>query len=126
MRRIATFGLVGLTASLVHFLIATGLYRLGFASLFAANAAGFACAFAVSYAGHYFLTFKSDAAHGAALLKFALTAATGFAVNNAVLWLSVENLGLPGEFALLLAIGLAAIAVYVLSRNFAFAGRKAL
>lgn len=124
MKRIATFGLVGLTASLVHFLAATGLYRLGFASLFAANAAGFACAFAVSYFGHYFLTFKSDSAHGPALAKFALTAATGFAVNNVVLWVFAGWFGMRGEIALALAIGMAAIAVYVLSRNFAFAAPK--
>lgn len=121
MRRIFLFGFVGGMATLVHFVVATAVFRGLGLSIFLGNIAGYAIAFFVSYFGHYHLTFESREHHGAALRKFAFTAGAGFVVNNAVLAAMTLALGRESLVSLAIAIVAAAVAVYVLSRYWAFA-----
>lgn len=58
LRQLLMFGLVGLAATLTHYLIALGSHEaLGF-SLYVANLAGYVSAVGVSYFGHGLLTFR--------------------------------------------------------------------
>ena len=123
MRRLATFGLVGVAASLIHFLLATILLEWLAMSVFLANVAGFAAAFMVSYLGHYHLTFRSAASHATALGRFVMVALAGFAINN--ICLAVLTLATRRESAASLAASIlvAAAAVYFLSGRWAFMRR---
>lgn len=121
MRRIAAFGLVGLLASAVHFLLAAALLRAGLAGLFGANLAGFALAFAVSYAGHYRFSFAASAPHRRAAPRFLATALAGLALNNATLALLVLATGSQSIWLIAAAITVAALGVYLLGRFWAFA-----
>lgn len=48
LRQLAVFGLVGLTATLTHYLVALGAHEIFGFNLYAANLAGYACAAGVS------------------------------------------------------------------------------
>jgi putative flippase GtrA len=124
VKRVAVFGLVGVAASVVHYLVALLAMRLGAGTIFLANLAGFALAFAVSYVGHYHLTFASGAAHRQALPRFLATALVGLGVNNLVLGLLVWAAGAERTGFIAVAILAAAGSVYVLSRGWAFAGLR--
>ncbi len=121
MRRLLTFGFFGGLATLVHFAVATTIFRLASGHIFLANLAGFMVAFAVSYLGHYHFTFRSSASHGAAMPRFLATALAGLAINNGVLALTVLATGRQSIAGLAVAIVFAAACVYVISRRWAFA-----
>lgn len=116
------FGFVGGLASLVHFVVASALFWTMPGRLFAANVAGFAVAFFVSYFGHYHLTFRAGTAHGDSIWRFGLVALLGFAINMAVLALFTWLVGYQTLAGLAVAIVFAAGSVYLLSRTWAFAG----
>ena len=121
-RRILSFVVVGSTAALVHWSVVVTLVRqLGLLPL-AANVAGWAVAFSVSFAGQSALTFRD---HRAPLLQsmrrfFALSLG-GFCINEASYALLLR--WSPWRYDVLLAIVLVGVAVvtYLLSRRWAFA-----
>lgn len=123
MRKVVLFGLVGLTASVVHFLLAATLFSYLGVNLFLANVFGFLLAFSVSYFGHYYLTFRSRQAHRTAITRFVVTALTGFAVNNVSLAMMTWAIGYESQWSLATAIIVAAAVVYLLSGRWAFAAR---
>jgi putative flippase GtrA len=121
VKRIAVFGIVGVAASVVHYLVALGAMRLGAGTIFLANLAGFCAAFALSYVGHYHLTFTASAAHRQALPRFFATALIGLAINTLVLALLVWLTGAENIRFVAIAILVAAGSVFLLSRRWAFA-----
>jgi putative flippase GtrA len=123
VKTVIYFGLVGVTASLVHLLLASALFSLAGMSIFTANVFGFAVAFAVSYFGHYHLTFRSQQAHRVAVARFVVTALAGFAINNLCLAMLTWAIGHESQWSLAAAILVAAAVVYLLSGRWAFAGR---
>ena len=86
-----------------------------------ANAAGFAVAFVVSFAGHRWLSFQdADTSFWQSLRRFALTALAGFAANEVFFVVLLRGLGLPSFLALFVALVLASAQTFVLSRLWAF------
>jgi len=124
LRKLATFGAVGGAASVVHIAVAYGAMRAAGFGVFAANAAGFGAAFLWSYFGHYYLTFRSGKAHGAAFGQFFLVALAGFAINNGVVLLWQRAAGSASIWAVVVAVAIAAGAVFLASNFWAFARRS--
>lgn len=120
LRKISVFGLVGVTSSLIHFVVASAAMYFFESHIFLGNLLGFAVAFVVSYLGHYHWTFRSNANHRAAALRFMATASAGFLVNNMILFILVQSTGRELRIYLIIAIAVAAAAVYVLSNRWAF------
>lgn len=86
-----------------------------------ANALGFIVAFFVSFAGHRWLSFRDAATGmGQSLLRFALTALAGFAVNELVFSALLRLAHWPSWLALLAAMLVAAGQTFVLGRYWAF------
>lgn len=86
-----------------------------------ANALGFVIAFGVSFAGHRSLSFRgSRTGLRQSLLRFALTALAGFAVNESLFTLLLRGAGWPSWLALFAAMGVAAGQTFVLGRFWAF------
>jgi len=118
IRKVATFGAVGVAATAVHLSIAWVL--LGPLGGLAANAAGFVAGLGVTYLGNYFATFKSEAAHGPTLVRFLVVSAATLAASEwALIALHAmradERVGLVIAIALLplLRFGLLAKQVFV-------------
>lgn len=113
------FGLVGVAAALTHLAVFEGLKTTLWPEL--ANAAGFAVAFVVSFAGHRWLSFAdSRTPLGQSLRRFGVTALAGFACNELCFMGLYRLAGWPSLAALLAAMVLAAVQTFVLSRFWAF------
>ncbi|QXL85369.1 GtrA family protein [Comamonas sp. NLF-1-9] len=86
-----------------------------------ANALGFIVAFFVSFAGHRWLSFRDAATGmGQSLLRFALTALAGFALNELVFSALLRLAHWPSWLALVAAMLVAACQTFVLGRYWAF------
>jgi putative flippase GtrA len=88
----------------------------------AANVAGWAVAFAVSYMGHARLTFAdAGAAANQSAPRFLVISAAGFTVNEAAYALLLGRSGLHYALALGLVLVGVALLTYFSSRHWAFA-----
>ena len=86
-----------------------------------ANACGFLIAFAVSFVGHRFLSFRdTTVALGLSLARFTGTALAGFACNEAVFMLLLRVWHWPDLVALGVALIVAAGQTFLLGRYWAF------
>lgn len=121
-RRILSFVVVGGTAALVHWATVVALVRQLALPPLAANVAGWAVAFSVSFAGQSMLTFRDHQAPLAqAMRRFFALSLAGFCINEASYALLLRFS--PWRFDVLLALVLVGVAVltFVLSRRWAFA-----
>ena len=87
----------------------------------AANGLGFVIAFAVSFGGHRWLSFKGTSTPiQQSLLRFGVTALAGFACNEVVFMVLTRHYGWFGLLALFAALVVASAQTFVLSRIWAF------
>ncbi|MDF0605101.1 GtrA family protein [Neisseriaceae bacterium TC5R-5] len=115
------FGLVGISAMLLHFIIAAGLLIPWGVDPLLANALGFLIAFQLSYWGHRHKTFRAKhIPHRQALPRFFGIACLSFAVNEGMYYLLLEQTSLDSRLALLLVLLSVAILTFVLSKLWAF------
>ncbi len=124
-REVAVFGVVGVAATVAHYVIANFVNSAFGISIFWCNLIGFLCAFSVSYFGHYHLSFRSDAPHLKALPKFGFTALLGFLVNNAVLVVLVWGAGQERIWFIAIAMVFSAGTVFTVSKFWSFANHGA-
>ena len=113
------FILVGVGATLVHYLVGRYLSTLGEWSVVKANVIGFIVAFIFSFCGHYYFTFRKSNHFSQALIRFFIIALSGFAANNVVL-LTCLKMGVSDQWAFLFAVGVMPIASYIFSYFWAF------
>ena len=112
------FGIVGVAATLVYFVLAVAFERYG-VPIFVGNTLSYVLGFGVSYTGHCFWTFKSKASHGSALPKFLLTQLFGLGLNTAIIWV-LMRLGLAYIVAMPVAIVTVPVVVYLISKFWVF------
>lgn len=113
------FALVGSGAAITHLAVFALLEHQIWPEL--ANALGFGVAFAVSFVGHRWLSFAGTRTPlWQSLQRYAITALAGFAFNELCFVLLYRWWGWPSLWALLLAMGLAAVQTFLLSRFWAF------
>jgi putative flippase GtrA len=117
--RIYRFVIVGLFATAVHVSVAWTLIVYANMPPLAANLNGFGLAFALSFVGQYFWTFRSNRRLLSAMLRFALIASAGFSVNNLVLWLTLQANLFPDATATVAAAGVIPVASYLGNRFWA-------
>lgn len=119
----AAFVLVGAGAAGVHLVAAWGAVEILHATLAMANLAGFACAFAVSFAGQRRFTFRSHAPLARSLGRWLATAIAGFLLNQVLFLAIVARWPALPYLAVLAGVTLAvAVASFLLGRFWAFAG----
>ncbi len=110
------FIIIGLLATVTHFMLAVSLVELLLLPVLWANWAGFICASAVSYCGHYFWTFSSSAKHHVALLKFAVLGLLGFLLNGVLVSITVDIFLWPYVLGILLAVSLVPVMTFFVSK----------
>lgn len=87
---------------------------------FVANFLAFACAFSVSFTGHFLWTFRHlNAGVLKSSARFGLIAMLGFFANNALLATLLES-GVPKATAGVIAVTIVPLVSYVASRLWAF------
>lgn len=113
------FALVGSGAAITHLAVFALLEHLIWPEM--ANALGFVVAFGVSFVGHRWLSFAGTSTPlWQSLQRYAITSLAGFAFNELCFVLLYRWWGWPSLLALLVAMGLAAVQTFVLSRFWAF------
>lgn len=122
-RELFWFGVVGVSAMLLHFgAVAWVLVPLGIAPLLA-NVLGFLIAFQLSYWGHRLQTFRAaHIPHRQALPRFFGVACLSFLVNEAMYALLLRFTPLEYRAALLLVLVAVAVLTFALSKLWAFRG----
>ena len=117
------FGVVGVSAFLVHFGVVTlWLVPVGLPPLWA-NVFGFLMAFVVSYFGHRHLTFRAThVVHLQALPRFFAVACLGFAVNETGYFVLLHYANLDYRIALFIVLVAVAVMTFALGKLWAFAG----
>jgi putative flippase GtrA len=126
LRQIGIFIGVGCAAAATHWAVAVMLVRaLGMAPL-AANVGGWLAAFAVSFSGHYHVTFRhARASWTVAVRRYFLVSALGFLVNeSAYAWL-LHATSIRYDVLLAGILVALAAATYIASRLWAFRHRPA-
>ena len=128
LRQLVKFALVGGLATAVNALLYLALIERRLLPPLQANAAGFVCAFAVSFAGHFYWTFarqtRGSGTWSASLARFFATALLGLGSNTLLTWLLVERLRLPAPSALIGILLVTPGLVFVCSKYWAFAHRR--
>lgn len=126
MKQLFWFGVVGVTAMLVHLgSVALILVPLGLTPL-VANVLAFLIAFQVSHAGHRRLTFQSSSASAAhSRSRFFGVALGSFALNELMYWALLRYTNLDYRLALCIVLVLVSAMTFFLARNWAFSERGA-
>ena len=126
MKQLFWFGVVGVTAMLVHLgtvsllFVPWGLHPL------AANVLGFLIAFQVSHAGHRAFTFNASATSAShTRLRFFAVAVGSFLVNEAMYASLLHFTTLDYRIALAIVLVVVAALTFFLARNWAFAAQDA-
>lgn len=120
------FALIGIFASVCHFVVAIAVIEYIGLQIWLANIIGFACAFPISLAGHANLTFQAQhygreaAITKKATRRFLITAVTGGILNEAGVILLVELFDVPHRYAIGGMIVLVAGMIFLLSKFWAF------
>jgi putative flippase GtrA len=123
----ARFGAVGLSATAIHVLMFTALIEVVGLEAIPANFAAFGIAVLVSFVGHLHWTFRGETGvhrwqkQGPALARFAVVALMGFALNSLVVYLVVNFMALPYQYAIVVMVGVVPLLVFALSKFWAFA-----
>ena len=113
------FVVVGASAALTHLLVFLLTEHWVWPEV--ANAMGFCVAFFVSFFGHRLLSFAdTDTGLWQSLRRFAVTALAGFVANELSFVVLLRALDWPSWLALVVALVLASVQTFVLSRFWAF------
>lgn len=116
------FVVVGAAAAATHWVCAVA--AMHWLVPLAANVVGFACAFPVSFAGHFHWSFRGRGAHWAhALPRFLAVALSSFAGNELLYAVLLRWLPWPPEALLVITLLVVALSTFLLSRGWAFARR---
>jgi putative flippase GtrA len=120
-QQIFKFGLIGISASLVHWLTVVIIVESFAIQPLLANIFGFLCSFTLSYQGHSNWTFKSTVPRGhQPLPRFVVVAILGFGLNESLYYLFYTVEKMNYIVGLTLAILLTSICTFVLSKIWAF------
>jgi putative flippase GtrA len=118
------FGAVGAAATATQVTLFTSLIELAGLEPLVANLGAFVIALLVSFLGHRYWTFRAVAVERTALCslsRFAVVALVGLALNSLAVYLTIDLLGLSYRYALVLMVSAVPLAVFVLSKFWAFA-----
>jgi putative flippase GtrA len=99
LRQLVIFGLVGVTATVTHYMMALACHEGVGINLHIANLIGYSCAVAVSYFGHGLLTFRVQL-NRRVLHRFILVSISTFSASAGILAGLEEGLDIPHRVSL--------------------------
>lgn len=117
------FAIVGAVATVVHMTVVWVLASAYAVQVFVANLAAFGCAFAFSFAGHHWWTFRSSGSARRRLIRFSAIALAGFALNSVILSIVLWTGLLSPPNSALVAVAVVPAISFVFSRLWGFSGR---
>lgn len=114
------FGIVGLSAAIIHFSVVALLVERANLAPLVANIFGFLVSFPLSYWGHRFWTFQdTEAQHKVAVAKLLLIQLVNFSANESLFYIFL-SLHLPYLLALAIVLIILPIFTFASSKLWAF------
>lgn len=117
---IGRFTVVGIAATLTHMLIAWTLTELMRLPPLLANLMAFLTAFAVSFTGHYYWTFRGAGSLQCAIKRLFLISLSAFFINTLLLATLIEAGWMSDSSAVVLAAGVVPAISFLASRYWGF------
>lgn len=122
LRQLASFGMIGIVATLAH-VTAAYLLRVQFAAdPYLANLVGFLLALSISFAGNARFTFYYKGAISSALVRFLALSSVSLVITTLVMAWVVRN-HLPMEIYVLVVVMTVPPVTYLLARFWVFVPR---
>lgn len=120
------FAGVGAAATAVHVILFATLIELLQISALAANLTAFGGALLLSFAGHSRWTFRLQSGHCGALGRFTVVAFLGLALNSAIAYGVTDRLGWHYAYGVVGMVTATPVALFLLSRRWAFVDRATM
>lgn len=115
------FGVVGLSAALVHFSIVVALVEWQNLQPMLANVVAFCVAFQVSYWGHRYWTFSNtQQRHTVAFPRLLLVSGATFLANESLFYIFMTQFHLPYIPALIFVLSVLPLAVFTMNKFWVF------
>lgn len=125
LAQVIRFGIVGFLATIVHILVFVGSIELLDIVPLWANFPAFLVALVTSFIGHFTWTFRIQHRNlennwKALIIKFMLVSFLGLGLNTLVVYLVVNLLGHPYQYAVLLMVSVVPAIVFLMQKYWAF------
>lgn len=115
VRQLFFFGIVGVSATLTHYLVALSSHNyLGF-NLYFANLSGYCSAVAISYFGHGKLTFQREL-KWPVFFRFVLVSLTSLGLSQGILWVLATQSTLHHAISLAIVVCIIPVITFLLSK----------
>lgn len=115
LRQLLVFGMVGVVATITHYLVALACHELLDVNLYGANLAGYGTAVAVSYVGHGRLTFQTEL-NQSVLQRFLVVSLAAFFASEGLLAALEAGLQLPHRVSLAVVVMIIPAISFVLNK----------
>lgn len=127
-KQISKFAVVGLTSTLVHAVLFTGLVEIGWTVPLYSNLIGYLVGFCISFSGHYFWTFgdQREAGHRAmvaAQVRFLVVAGFGLGLNSLAVFAITDLWQISYLYSLIFIVFVTPLSTFALSKFWAFRAR---
>lgn len=118
---VTRFGIVGLAATAMHYLVLTVLVELVRIPPTPANGLAFLCALGITYLGQSLRVFRKRSQHGVSqVLRFIVSLAVGLLSNMAIMAISVHAFKLDYQTGFLLALIFVPMLSFMINRSWVF------
>lgn len=122
-RQLLVFGIIGVSATLTHYVVALLTHNyLGF-NLYIANLSGYCTAVAISYFGHGRLTFRREL-NWLVFSRFVLVSLTTLGLSEILLWGLESQFSLHHTLSLAIVVCTIPVITFVLSKLWVFRASK--
>ncbi len=119
--QLCRFGIVGVSAAIVHFSAVILLVEFDSLKPLIANIFAFMIAFQISYSGHRYWTFRGTLTdHRIAFPKLLLVSGLTFMANESLFYVFMTYFNLPYPIALLIVLTILPITTFLLSKFWVF------
>lgn len=119
--QLTRFGLVGVSAALVHFGVVVSLVESRWLQPLVANVVAFCLAFQVSYWGHRSWTFSGTRQrHAVAFPRLLLVSGVAFVANESLFYILMTQFKLPYMLALVVVLSVLPLAVFTVNKLWVF------
>lgn len=119
--QITRFGIVGVSAAVVHFAVVVALVEPHWLQPLMANILGFGIAFQVSYWGHRGWTFSGTTqSHAVAVPRLLIVSGLTFMANESMLYILMNEFKLSYKLALFIVLSVLPLAVFTVNKWWVF------
>jgi putative flippase GtrA len=119
VRQLVVFGMVGVFATLTHYLVALFFHEILNVNLYVCNLIGYCSAVTVSYFGHGMLTFQVNLNHSV-FVRFVVVSVTTFLVSEGILAVMENTLQFSHRISLAVVVLTIPLITFILSKAWVF------